>query len=150
MATCRYCFWVGALGAITVLIATAIVRPMYSDYTGRSKASEMLKLAMALKQQIEPRILQHKSIQNAGVGIAPDLPQTATSSIAQAHILQDGTIVLQGHHFGQVLVLMPSLVNQQVVWRCLGGSAKDVPPQCRIQANPLAAQSNPPPLPSAN
>jgi hypothetical protein len=115
----------GALGAFLVLVAAAIVVPQYSDYRSRADADNMLVIVQPLQQEVEAHAAASHSLQGSGSGVKM-APQ-----FFDAIVQQDGVIVLHGHSFGQVIVLMPTLSSGKVTWRCLGGSAGDVPPSCR-------------------
>ena len=117
----------GAIGALLVLIAAAIIVPQYGDYTARSRAATVLNSVRPLQDRIASRIIALKSVSGSGIGNS----QLVASPVKEIVVLEDGIIIVVGSHFGQVLVLVPSYSSGNVSWRCLGGSAKDVPPQCR-------------------
>jgi hypothetical protein len=49
-----------------------------------------------------------------------------------AIVQQDGIIILRNRNaVGQVVVLQPTLSGSSVTWRCIGGSARDVPARCK-------------------
>lgn len=119
-------FALGALGAITVLLAVAIVVPLYSDYRSRAQASEMLAIAQPLQRAVEAHAVASRTLQGAGAGIK------MAPAFFDSTVLWDGTIVLRNRNsFGQVIVLQPTLKEGSVTWQCAGGSARDVPTHCR-------------------
>jgi hypothetical protein len=119
-------FFFGALGALLVLVAAAIVVPQYSDYRARARGSEMLFYVRPVQDLVASRAIALQSLSGAGVGLRYETP----ASVKELIVREDGTLVVVGSHFGQVFVLMPSYSAGVVSWRCLGGSAKDVPATC--------------------
>jgi len=119
-------FIAGALSAIAVLVVLALLAPLYSDYRSRAEAANMLTIAAPLQEAVEAHAAASHTLQGSGVGVE------ATSEYFDAIVQQDGTIVLHSRKtFGQVLVLLPAFHGSTVEWRCIGGSARDVPTWCR-------------------
>ena len=116
----------GAFGAIAVLLAVAIVAPLYTDYRSRAEASDMLVIAEPLQRAVEAHAAASHTLQGSGAGVK------MAPAFFYATVLWDGTIVLRNpNSFGQVIVLQPTLKAGSVTWQCAGGPARDVPPQCR-------------------
>jgi hypothetical protein len=116
----------GALGAIVVLVAAAIVVPQYSDYRSRAEAYNMLVIAEPLQRSVETHALASHTLQGSGVGV------TMAPEFFDAFVQQDGAIILHNRNaFGQLLMLQPTLQGGNITWRCMGGPPQDVPTSCR-------------------
>ena len=120
-------FGVGAVGALLVLIAAALIVPLYSDYTARSRAHEALTYLKSAQDRISARAMERGTLVGSGVGIA----ENSESPLRETTISTDGTIIARVAYFGQVIVLIPKYSHEKITWRCIAGSAKDVPLQCR-------------------
>jgi Tfp pilus assembly major pilin PilA len=110
-----------------MLIAAALIVPLYSDYTARAKASEAIYSARPLQDLVASRAIELKSLSGSGIGVGAGIKGTNGETI----ILPEGIIILRVPNSGQILVLLPSYEGGSVTWRCMGGSARDVPVQCR-------------------
>jgi Tfp pilus assembly major pilin PilA len=119
----------GASGALLVLVAAAVIVPQYADYTARASAAGALNDLRELQERVAARALSSQSLSGSGVGIS----QSPPPSLREITVLADGVVVAVASRFGQVIVLVPSYSNGSVSWRCMAGSAKDVPPPCRTQ-----------------
>jgi len=119
----------GAAGALLVLVAAAIIIPLYGDYEARVRASEVLDDLRPLKARIASRAVAVGKLTGAGVG-ENTAKSGADYAAAAIEVLPDGVIIVKATKFGQVFVLLPSLSENHVSWRCIGGSDKDVPRAC--------------------
>jgi hypothetical protein len=126
------CFLKGLGGALFVLIGAALVVPQYSDYRARAKTSEWLARSQEIQSMIEENAVKQKSLLGAGRGI--DVKTFQLAGLDVFEIMDSSTIILRGGPEGQVIVLIPSLSETRVVWRCIGGPAKAVPAKCRNEA----------------
>jgi hypothetical protein len=124
-------FMFGCLGAGLVLAIAAIIAPLYSDWRARARSDEILAVAVPLQEKIGSLIEQGKVPELMQASKKQLILDGASKPIANADVLSNGTIALVGKKDGQVMLLVPSLVQGKVMWRCLGGSAKDVPLRCR-------------------
>lgn len=126
MSPAAACFIRGALGALVILIAAAVIVPQYADYKERAANAMMYDESASLRQAVEARILELGGIQNSGIGV-----QIPPPGSYRANLTRDGIIILQGAAFGHVLVLSPAFHEGAVIWQCTGGPPKDMPRQCR-------------------
>jgi hypothetical protein len=112
-------FLIGLLWALSGVVATLILMPAYTDYRASSETIEWLALLRAT-QEIAAYVKQNKTIVGASKSI--QLPQLR--GVTHAEIRADGSIFVKGGIEGQLIVLLPTVEQDQVVWRCLGGSSK--------------------------
>lgn len=110
-------------GFIVSLLLVLFLLPGYTDHSGRIETDAVLPTLEPTKTKIEAAILQNKSLSGAGTGLASDVPGVL--------ITTDGLIVYKGGSKGQLLVLIPSLQDEKVVWACKGGSNPDMPAACQ-------------------
>ena len=123
-------FLYGAAGALLVLVAAAVIVPQYADYRSRAETSAWLaRLRADTLPAIEAAIRRSGRTAGAGDGIAP--PDFGSDAPGRVEITTDGIVLLQGGRDGQLLVLMPQLLGDEVTWICRGGSAKAAPAECR-------------------
>lgn len=122
-------FMLGALGALLVLVAAAVIVPLYADYLTRSQSSAWVTRARTpTMAAIADAAKRNGTVLGSGVGIArPDL---GPEPPAHVEITDDGTLVLHGGRDGQYMVWTPVLAEGEVTWRCRGGSRRDVPREC--------------------
>jgi hypothetical protein len=113
-------FLIGLLWALGGVIATLVVIPAYTDYRASSETIEWLALLRATQEEIDAYVKQNKTIVAANKSI--QLPQM--KGVTLAEIRDDGSIFVKGGIEGQLIVLLPTVEQDQVVWRCLGGSSK--------------------------
>jgi Tfp pilus assembly major pilin PilA len=123
------CFLKGLGGALFVLIGASLLIPQYSDYTARAQTVGWLAQVQAVQSTIEQNAIEQKSLLGAGRGIDTKMFQVAGLELFE--ITESGMVILRGGAEGQVIVLIPSLSEDRVVWRCIGGSAHAVPTKCR-------------------
>lgn len=112
---------------IVAFIAVALIVPMYVDYSSREESFAMIKRLEKMQKEIEPEIQGGKWVSLAARNIMID----RHADIGKIFVSAEGMIVAQGMERGQIVILMPSHENGKITWRCMGGSFKDVPPQCR-------------------
>ena len=124
-------FWQGFGTAILlVAIAVFVVYPQYADYRSMSQTSVMLNfLRVELQDRIEAKAVQLGTLEGVGGGVSMVL--SPGNFLRKVHVEPNGLIVAKGGARGQILVLLPSLSQGKVTWRCVGGADHDVPSQCR-------------------
>lgn len=124
-------FLQGAGGTLLVLILAAMIIPLYADYRARAETNAWLVQVAPAQRALEQSALRQKSLVNIGLGLnrRDFLPAKATVF----EIKSNGEIWIGGGRDGQLLVMIPSLVQDKVLWRCLGGPAKAMPDKCKIQ-----------------
>jgi hypothetical protein len=124
-------FWQGFGTAILlVAIAVFVVYPQYADYRSMSQTSVMLNfLRVELQDRIEAKAAQLGTLEGVGGGVS--MVPSPGNFLRIVHVEPNGLIVAKGGAKGQTLVLLPSLSQGKVIWRCVGGADHDVPSQCR-------------------
>ncbi len=110
--------------AVVVLLVAAVIIPQYSDYRGYAETDQWLVQLRPLQEAIEANAIRKKSLSGAGKEIAK--PRLAHDNVTIFEVTDSGVILVKGGRDGQVLVLVPSFEAEKVVWRCVGGPAKDV------------------------
>ena len=126
-------FALGALGALAVAIAAALIVPMYADYRTRAQSHAWLAdLRTGTMVQIAEAAMRNGTVAGSGRGIA--MPTFASAPPAHVEITDDGALILHGGRDGQLMVLTPRIDGDDVIWTCRGGSARDVPSQCAADA----------------
>lgn len=126
------CFLKGLGGALLALIGAFLVTAQYSDYTARAQTSEWLVQVWEIQSLIEQNAVKQKSLLDAGRGI--DTETFRAARLDAFEITESSTIILRGGADGQVIVLIPSLSEDRVIWRCMGGPTRAVPGRCRNEA----------------
>ncbi len=123
------CFFTGMLGAVLVLLAAAVLVPVYGDFAGRAALSESLAGLATYREKIARMASRRGSIEGSGVGVLiEDLPGL---SLDYARVFPDGTLVIRHAGYHQVVVWEPSIAAGQVSWKCIGGPRNNVPASCR-------------------
>jgi hypothetical protein len=118
----------GLIGAFLILICAFLIIPEYSDYRARVETSGWMAEIQAIQSIIEQKALKQKSLIGVGNGIDKKTFQTTNPDVFE--ITESGMIILRGGRDGQVVVLIPSISEQHIAWRCIGGSARAVPGKC--------------------
>jgi hypothetical protein len=117
------CFLLGLAGFMVAAIAAFFISAGYGDYASRASLSETVAAALPLQAKITEEL-------NA----RPPKP-AAQPTIAGADYVRvsaDGLIVFRSLKHGQLIVYEPTMKDGKVVaWRCIGGSIKEVPLNCR-------------------
>ncbi|WP_237466158.1 pilin [Vibrio stylophorae] len=101
----------------------AIAVPQYSDYMDRGETGVALNQLEPLKQLVETQLLKGAAL--------PQSLDKYSQLFSRFVLLPDGAIVVKIGRSGQVLVLIPKVEKDGVIWQCIGGSNKAVPPPCR-------------------
>ena len=124
-------FWQGfGTAVLLVAIAVFVAYPQYADYRSMSQSSVMLNfLRVEVQDKVDAKAAQLGTLEGAGrvVSMVP----SPGNFLRTVHIEPNGLIVAKGGARGQTLVLLPSLSQGKVTWRCVGGADHDVPSHCR-------------------
>ncbi len=118
----------GALGALTVLILAAIIIPQYCDYRAQSETSVWLNHIRPIQNQIENTILENKTVNDSGLEVNALLH---LNDMEYTNITRDGVIFLKGGSEGQFITLIPTIIEGDVIWECVGGSNDNMLPKCK-------------------
>ena len=124
-------FWQGfGTAMLLVAIAAFVVYPQYADYRSMSQTSVMLNfLRVELQDKVEARAVQLGTLEGVGRGVS--MVPSPGNFLRIVHVEPNGLIVAKGGAKGQTLVLLPSISQGKVTWRCVGGADRDVPNHCR-------------------
>ena len=115
--------WFSSFFAASVLVALII--PAYTDFSSREESLVMIKHLEKIQEDIELRIKDH------GFVASKKNVSEQHESIGKILISSDGIIISRGAKRGQIIILIPAYENGKITWRCIGGSFKDVPYECR-------------------
>ncbi len=125
------CLFAGALGAVLVLIAAAVLIPVYGDYRGRAALTEAMGELVSYRTDISERAAKLGKTEGSGIGIVVSPEDLARLGLDYVRIFSDGTIVIRHGQYRQVIVWEPTVSAGEVSWKCVGGPRKSVPPWCR-------------------
>lgn len=111
-------------------IITAILIPMFFDYSNRIEVSQLLNEIKPLQQQIENEL--HKNI------FRPQIIKNKkeyhellkNKHIDYLNVFEGGEIFIKKSPGGEMLLMIPRYSSGTIAWQCLGGSNKDVPVRC--------------------
>ena len=98
---------------------------MYSDYTDRAKTNGMLLSLIPVKNNISNQMTLGK------VPIVINPKDFSVEYSTEFFISPNGVITVQGGDAGQMLVLIPTLEEGEVTWRCIGGPYKMMGRECQ-------------------
>lgn len=114
------CFLVGAAGGLLVLLAAALIYPLYGDYRAAAETSQWLMQLEATKRRIEAKFEADGSLAFVGEGV--ERPQfDGPSAPSYINVTENGAILLKGGRVGQLVVIMPVVANGELAWTCVGG-----------------------------
>ena len=114
------CFGKGFFGAFIVLVAAAFVFPQYADYAASAETSAWMAQVAPVQDHVAANAKRNDSLVNAGLGA--EQPHFSSPAPTYFEVTKDGTIFIQGGREGQLIVLVPALMEGTVSWRCIGGS----------------------------
>lgn len=116
------CFGKGFFGAFIVLAVAAFIVPQYSDYAASAETSAWMAQVAPVQAHVAANAEREQSLVNAGQDAKR--PNFSRHAPAYFEITKDGMIFIQGGREGQLIVLVPTLTEGKVSWRCIGGSRK--------------------------
>ncbi|MBI3897598.1 MAG: pilin [Gammaproteobacteria bacterium] len=108
-------------------ILAAIAIPAYQDYTYRAKIAGVMAQVEPMRAQLQERILKSGAIP-ASAADAPDIAPVTVPNVATATLGDHGIIVISfestmGRQIaGNTIELEPYAENNQLYWRCTGGT----------------------------
>jgi hypothetical protein len=111
---------------LLALLLTVLIYPQYSDYTAAAQSSYWFNMALSAGWQVEAEAVKRGTVRGVGITLAKDeLPHIRVLEIGPS-----GQLLMQGGSDGQIILLIPRLVDGRVSWRCIGGSRKAVSLAC--------------------
>jgi type IV pilus assembly protein PilA len=112
---------------IIVALPLAVMTPTYQCYTAKAKVSEMLLYASTLREKVEEHAKKDQSLANSG----KDLEVKEFGRMKGGLVTKEGTIVTVSDDPAAVIMLVPTLNNGAISWKCVGYPAKSMPMSCR-------------------
>lgn len=97
-----------------------LVVPLSTDHAAPAETSQWLAELRPIQAAIETEALKRKSL--TGAGIALKSPAFSAKNITFFEITENGIVFVKGGYTGQIVVLIPTLMNDRISWRCNGGS----------------------------
>lgn len=115
-------------------ILAAVALPAYQDYTIRSKVTELVMAASALKASVAEKAANDATMTSAGIGLSVN----PVGKITGGSVSTVGVITISGSTASTsvgatvTVVLDPTIATDNVVvWSCSGSPSKYLPAECR-------------------
>jgi hypothetical protein len=132
------------LGAVTVCLPAMIAIPQYSYYTSRAQTSSMLNTLLWVKIEMHEIVETTGSLRGVGSALKGKIPferppgffETSPDGVLIERppeffeISPDGVFIVRGGGDGQLVVLLPRLIDKRIDWTCVGGSRDAMPHDC--------------------
>jgi hypothetical protein len=116
------------LGAVTAGLSAMIVIPQYSYYTSRAQTSGMLTTLSSIKVEMHEIVETTGSLRGVGSALKGKIPFERPPDFFE--ISTDGVFIVRGGDDGQLLVLLPRVIDKRIDWTCIGGSRDAMPWDC--------------------
>ena len=118
-------FLYGAASALFVLMVLALIEASYCDYSDRVITNQMLESLIPVQEDVASQLEEN-------LEVSIDINAYSLSSeIKEMIVASDGLIAVQGGKAGQMFMLIPSVADSTVTWRCVGGAHEYMPIKCR-------------------
>ena len=114
-----------------VLAAAAVLVPLYCDYAARVALAESLRQLAPYRDAVAENAPKEGSVEGSGVEGAIPSEVFLGLKVDYARVFTDGTIVIRHAKHRQVVIGEPSMTEEKISWRCIGGPPKGVAPECR-------------------
>ena len=119
------------LGIFLGGIIVAFLMPLAFDYSSRIDIARLLGELKPLQQQIEKGLYEN-NLQEQGIESTNEYRDLLKSThIDYLEVSKNGRILVKASPHGEILIMIPKHLGNSIVWKCLGGSNKDVPVACR-------------------
>ncbi|WP_081413061.1 hypothetical protein [Chitinilyticum aquatile] len=125
------CFFMAIAGASLIVISAIFVNSQYSDYRAKVETDNWLLRVKEIQDTIERKAIKQKSLIDAGREVNKNLLQKLDLDLIE--ITDSSVIILRGGRDGQVIILIPSLSGDRIVWDCIGGPEKAMPRRCKAK-----------------
>jgi hypothetical protein len=123
------CFLLGAVAGIILFSAVFfLLYPQYSDYRAKAEVTAWLEMVKNVQDDIGKKIVSASPLGEVNDGF--DKTKFQAVGVDLFEITETGVIIIRGGRDGQVIILIPSFSENDVEWRCIGGSAQAVPSKC--------------------
>ena len=119
------------LGIFLGGIIVAFLMPLAFDYSSRIDIARLLGELKPLQQQIEKGLYEN-NLQEQGIESTNEYRDLLKNThIDYLEVSKNGRILVKASPHGEILIMIPKHLGNSIVWKCLGGSNKDVPVACR-------------------
>ena len=119
------------LGIFLGGIIVAFLMPLAFDYSSRIDIARLLGELKPLQQQIEKGLYEN-NLQEQGIESTNEYRNLLKNThIDYLEVSKNGRILVKASPHGEILIMIPKHLGNSIVWKCLGGSNKDVPVACR-------------------
>lgn len=114
--------------AVLFSLPAVVLAAAYGNYTIRSRMSEIVAAAGALKTPIMEAAVDKGTLKGSGAAVKPGPIRNAD----YAEVGPDGVIVAYNEQHGALLVLTPAMsAGGEIIWRCRGYPERFFPSSCR-------------------
>ncbi|MCL2074895.1 MAG: hypothetical protein FWH15_00375 [Betaproteobacteria bacterium] len=122
---------VGIVVALVCLLVAIVILPNYGDDRAIYETARWFNNIQPVLRLIEQNALKNQSLLNAANDIdTKNLQVKIGNGVKIVEITESGWVILSGGSEEQLLILIPSLLEEHVTWRCLGAPAKILPVLC--------------------
>lgn len=109
----------------------ALLMPLAFDYSSRIDIARLLGELKPLQQQIEKGLYKN-NLQEQDIESTNEYRDLLKNThIDYLDVSKDGKLLVKASPHGEILIMIPKHLGNSIVWKCLGGSNKDVPVACR-------------------
>jgi len=122
------CFIYGVIGVLFSLGVFFVGRTQYSDYVVMVQTDRWIGELQPLMSEVKAKAIKIHSLNGVASDIHKPEPDKNTTIF---DVLDSGTIVVKGGRDGQLLILVPSLVDDKFTWRCLVGGDNALSRKCK-------------------
>ena len=125
------CYDIGMflLLAMVCAIPAFLLTPAYMCYSSdRAKYSEMFALADPMLLEVKQRFADRHTLHDIGNGLESPVGKYSTIGV----VTSDGVIIRLMEQPPGALVLIPSVQQDQLVWRCMMVPTQKTPSPCRF------------------
>lgn len=115
------------LTIIIITIPIFIFLPTYQCYTSRHKISELIVAASSNRDEIVERFTTQKTLSNIGSSLEIKTGGRVKSGV----VTPDGVVILASEDPPAVVLLIPSIAESGLKWKCIGFPSKFMPQSCK-------------------
>lgn len=121
-------FFLAFAGMFAAILFYLMVIPFYSDYRAAAETDTWIKQLAPIKDKISSRIAKDKTVLGSGASV--DRASLSLRDVSVFEITDSGALLIKGGREGQFVMLIPTLIDGQVSWRCVGGPTSAMPEGC--------------------
>jgi hypothetical protein len=116
------------LGAVTAGLPAMIAIAQYSYYTSRAQTSSMLNTLVSVKIEMHEIMETTGSLRGVGSALKEKIQFERPPDFFE--VSPDGVFIVRGGDDGQLVVLLPRVIDNRIKWTCIGGSRDAMPWDC--------------------